>query len=910
MVAAGKSPAMAGPFTKEDFQHVVPADKKLSKQWIESLYARGEPLNATGDDLKFIGMPINGISTGQVYLGGDGRLWCWNLDGEPDAAWKDIGGGPKYMNPVQPSSPMDQGFAVEVGPADGKRVFTLDSGGFGDIKFTNRYPMGRVNFSDADCPVDVQLDAYTPFVPLNRDDSSYPVIVMRYTIKNTSTQPQEVAIGGWIENFSNHRTAAVNANGVRLSQYRELEGLSIVECWARPLDEALNRQKKAEAEATLQQKAEQNAQSKKPPKDTSPDPNTIAFDWANDFGAVALGLLGDKEPDFVSTARSDAGPENLFQSGPADESSKSLQEGSFDDKAYASLGRRFTLQPGSEETVAFTLSWRFPNARFVTGFGRTVWSRDVNFYSTQWPDASAAAHAVTTREKELRNATQSWTDTWYDSTLPHWFLERTLIPIDCMQTQLTARLAMQDGMYGLDEGVNCCQGNCTHVWHYAQGLARLFPVIERECRDKVDFGRSFKFDTGAMNFRCSTKTFREATDGQCGTILRVFRESQMTTDLSFLQSIWDRTKLTMDYVIKTWDTNEDGLLSGAQHNTLDKAWYGQIHWLINLYHAALRAAAKMAVQMNQPAVAARYEQLVAKGSASMVEMLWNEDFGYFVHIPELPPEKTIGSTTGCHIDQVLGEFWLRNLGLDPILPRDKVRKALSALWTYNFSPNIGDFRKLEKKGRWFAAEGEAGLIMCTFPHGKENAQKKNFHRYFNECMSGFEWQVAATMIWEGMLEEGLAIGKAIYDRYRPELRNPYNEVECGDHYSRALSSYSAFMAICGYRYDGPAGKLGFGPKMQQENFRAAFTTAEGWGSFSQTVADGVQAASVEIVYGRLTLNECALDNVAGVDVNVAEVKLDGQLIESTLEKTTKSSTVKFTKPITITSGGELQVRLR
>ena len=67
---------------------------------------------------------------------------------------------------------------------------------------------------------------------MNRDDSSYPVIVMRYTIKNTSDQVQETAIAGWVENFSNFRSGQ-GTSGIRLSRYRELDGLSTVECWAK-----------------------------------------------------------------------------------------------------------------------------------------------------------------------------------------------------------------------------------------------------------------------------------------------------------------------------------------------------------------------------------------------------------------------------------------------------------------------------------------------------------------------------------------------------------------------------------------------------------------------------------------------------------------------------------------------------
>uniref|UniRef100_UPI003568F19A GH116 family glycosyl hydrolase n=1 Tax=Stieleria sp. TaxID=2795976 RepID=UPI003568F19A len=921
MLAAGRMNVMAGPFANEDFEHIIPSDKKLSKEWIESLYARGEPLSATGDDLKFIGMPINGICTGQVYLAGDGRLWYWNLDGNRDA--KQIGKGPRFTDPDTLHSPMDQGFALQVNSGGKTQTLTLDSNGFEDVVFTNQYPMAQVTYADAACPVRVTLESYTPFIPLNRDDSSYPVIVMRYTIQNTSDQVQQTAIAGWVENFSNFRSGR-GKNGIRLSRYRHGNGLSAVECWVKPAAEDGRPEQsvvfadfetgdygdwKVEGEAfgdapasgarTIQKLsgfkgkglvnswtgsdepqgklispefkiekpyinfliaggrdekklnislwvdgkkvrsaagdqsdamvwaswnvAELSGQqahleildassggwghididhivfSTHPPK----QPSESALDRAADFGAVALGLLGDEKPDIVDIERSQPGASGLFPSERPNAEPDAVHQRPLRERGFASIGRQLTLQPGEETTVSFALSWRFPNANYVTSFGRKPGAHDINFYSTLWPTAVDAAAAVAARETELHGTTRTWVDTWYDSTLPHWLLERTFVTLNCMQTQLAERLALQDGMYNLDEGVNCCPGNCTHVWQYAQGLARVFPVIERECRDKVEYGKGFRPNDGSINFRHSIAPFHDAIDGQCGTILRVLRESQMTTDYRFLESIWDRTRLSMDYVIRKWDPDGDGLLAGAQHNTLDEPWFGQVHWLINLYHAALKASAVMARQMKQPGVAERYERIVAKGTPKMVEMLWNEQYGHFIHKPGPGEDEKHGSVNGCHIDQVLGEFWLLNLGLDRVLPQDKIRRTLESLWTFNFSPNVGDFRKVMTDGRWYAVEGNAGLVMCSFPHGKiePKSGKKNYAGYLNECMTGFEWQVAAHMIWEGLVEKGLAIGKAIYDRYLPKDRNPYNEIECSDHYARAMSSYSAFMAVCGFRYD-------------------------------------------------------------------------------------------------------------
>ena len=78
-------------------------------------------------------------------------------------------------------------------------------------------------------------------------------------------------------------------------------------------------------------------------------------------------------------------------------------------------------------------------------------------------------------------------------------------------------------------------------------------------------------------------------------------------------------------------------------------------------------------------------------------------------------------------------------------------------------------------------------------------------------MNGFEYQAAGHMIWEGMVQEGLAVTRAIHDRYHPSRRNPWNEVECGDHYARSMASYGVFLAACGYEYHGPKRSSGLCP---------------------------------------------------------------------------------------------------
>ena len=55
-----------------------------------------------------------------------------------------------------------------------------------DSELICEYPFARVNFKDSELPVKVSMEAYTPFIPLNTDDSSIPCAIIRYTVKNVA----------------------------------------------------------------------------------------------------------------------------------------------------------------------------------------------------------------------------------------------------------------------------------------------------------------------------------------------------------------------------------------------------------------------------------------------------------------------------------------------------------------------------------------------------------------------------------------------------------------------------------------------------------------------------------------------------------------------------------------------------
>jgi non-lysosomal glucosylceramidase len=163
------------------------------------------------------------------------------------------------------------------------------------------------------------------------------------------------------------------------------------------------------------------------------------------------------------------------------------------------------------------------------------------------------------------------------------------------------------------------------------------------------------------------------------------------------------------------------------------------------------------------------------------------------------------------------------------------------------------------------------------------------------------------MIWEGMVKEGLAITRAIHDRYHASRRNPWNDVECGDHYARAMASYGVFLAACGYEYHGPKGHLAFAPRLSPEDFRAAFTAAEGWGTFTQKHGNGFQRERIAVKWGRLRLRTLAFALGQDVNPNRAKVTLAGKPVEAAIAPTGRRVRVSLNADAIIEAGQSLEI---
>src|SRR5207244_13474430 len=125
---------------------------------------------------------------------------------------------------------------------------------------------------------------------------------------------------------------------------------------------------------------------------------------------------------------------------------------------------------------------------------------------------------------------------------------------------------------------------------------------------------------------------------------------------------------------------------------------------------------------------------------------------------------------------------------------------------YKLKTKVDDFSNAQ---RIYDINDERGLLLCSWPKGKRPALP---FVYSDEVWTGIEYQVAAHLIYEGMVKEGLAIVEAARGRYDGERRNPWSEIESGHHYARAMSSWSLLTAISSFAYSAPESDIRLKPR--------------------------------------------------------------------------------------------------
>ncbi|NGN69569.1 hypothetical protein G5C51_37495 [Streptomyces sp. A7024] len=737
-----------------------------------------------GADRARIALPVGGIGTGCVSLGGRGQLLDWELFNRPakgcaaDSFFAVRAAGESgAVTRVLEASLLEGEFEGPHGSPSALHGLPR----FRDGEFAAAYPFGQALMSDPALPIEATVSAYNPLIPGDADASGLPLLVHRTRIRNTSDEPLQVSVCGSLQHIAGRGLDGSLPAGNSFELLRA-DGLTVL------------------AGGTSE----------------------VAAD-AESYGTLALAAVGDPVGSHRLTWARRSWGDSLLDFW--DDFSDDGRLDHPDDGARVPTGSLVVtkeLEPGAETDFTFLIAWHFPNRRAWThhhapapdyGHGGPVIG---NHYATRFADAADVVRQAAPRLGEYERRTRAYVETITSSDLPAVVQDAVLANAAVLKSPTCFRIA--DGTFLAWEGGNTdhgsCHGSCTHVWNYQYALEQLFPDLAWTMRE-VEFVHSLD-DRGLMSFRAGLPLATEGTgwriaaaDGQMGALVRLHRTWRLTGRDDLLATYWEgaRRALEFAWIPLGWDADRDGLMEGCQHSTSDVEYYGPSGVNQSWYLAALAACAEMAAAVGDDGFAKTCADVLASGAARTDETLFN---GEFYGQKVLPPGSAdriaeglriryagdnpdVGSDDlenpdlqigpGCMSDQLAGHALARLGGLDDRLDTAHVTTALRSIVRHNHRE---EFHSHFNHLRTYALGDEHGLLNCTYPHG---GRPERPFPYCNEVWTGLEYTAAVALAAHGDRDTAEHLVEDVRGRYSGRARNPFNEVECGNHYVRSMASF-------------------------------------------------------------------------------------------------------------------------
>ncbi|MCC6415099.1 MAG: hypothetical protein IT582_04235 [Opitutaceae bacterium] len=816
----------------------------------------------TGEHLAKIALPVGGIGTGTVSFCGFGAWRHWEVVNRPAKGYTPIGQGraaPLFAvharkTGEKPVTRLLEG-PLPLGEWEGEEGSPVPNAGlprFRECSFRAAYPLAELALRDPAMPVRATMQVFNPLVPGDSDRSGLPVAIVRVNLHNPSAQRVHASVAAALPNF-------IGEDGFALQ-----------------LDDFRGRLYPAGAKGGVNTWRENNAM--RGVFLTSEGVDRAAETW----GTLALATTARRGVS-QRTAWADRGWSDATLDFWDDFSTDGKLEPRTAkvDMPTASLAVSVTIPPRATRGVEFVLAWHFPN--------RPAWGREPgrtpatigNLYTTQFADAWTAADYAARNWRTLERDTVAFVRGLVENDLPAEVREAALFNLSTLRSQTCFRTP--DGRFFGWEGcfnrTGSCLGNCTHVWNYEHATAHLFPDLARSMRE-TEFSDFSMFEDGLLGFRVAlplqpgASHRLAAADGQMGCLLKLHREWRLSGDTDWLRKLWPYARKALEFAWAPggWDADQDGVMEGCQHNTMDVEYFGPNPQMATWYLGALRAAEDMARALGETEFADRCRDLFTRGRAWVDANLFNGDY-YEHHVrpvkswDEVRPGLSVGAGAkdpanpdfqlgaGCLIDQLAGQVnaHLENLG--DLLDAKNEKSALRAVLKHN---RPGDYNAHFNHMRSYVLGDEAAVLMASYPRGRRPERP---FPYYTEVMTGFEYCLALSLAQAGATGDALTVVRDIRARYDGRKRNPFDEAECGHHYARAMASWGLIPALTGFFYSALGGTLVFALPRRRTIWPWAAGTA--WGTVEIIPGKKTQL-KLTVTRGQLAVRRIAAGKTAQI----------------------------------------------
>ncbi len=868
-------------------------------------------LTLTGEKLRCSAMPLGGIGTGTIALGGDGLLKQWQITNTvkhrafvPNSffAVRTRTLNNSNENPISRAlicTKVHDGIDFIPAKSVSDHIITNNMKEFfdklpqvEDIVFDGEYPISFLKFEDKSLPIETSLIAFTPFIPLDSKNSGIPVIIFQIHIKNISDFQVEAIVLGNLMNFLGW------------------DGIKTIRNESSPLFGGnYNEQKKLQSWKAICMKSKTLLKTDKRYGDL-----TFAIDQHDAMVSSQWENL-----DKFWSMFSDKGVLFEVEHGDISEYEKTWT---------GSLAAKNVLNPGENKVINFCLTWNFPNRIVDWHINKSLINDDKteywtgNRYNEWFKNSFDTLKYVRNNWEMLLNYTTKFHKDFFSCSLPYDVLTSISATLSTIRTPTCfwnrdGTFHGFEGCHGASTGKSsggCCPLNCTHVWNYEFSLAHLFPSLERTMRE-TEFKMQHKL--GYLPHRTVIPLYLPqfgeipdigdvppAIDGMFGMILKIYRDFLITNDSDFLKRSWVYIEKLMEFIFKEYENESDGLITRAQPNTYDCSIYGLNTFISSLNLVALLACERIALELDNNSWAKICREKYNFIREVIDKECWNGE--YYIQIFNISEIKKFQYGIGCLSDQLIGQWWAFNLGLGYIFPKAHVLQAVKSIVKYNFKETLDG---LKQTPREFASNYDSGLLNCSWPNGG----KPEVPTYYtDEVWTGIEYEVAALCFYIGEIESGLKIIKAVRDRYDGTHRNPWNEVECGDHYVRPMSSWTLLHALTGISYSSKLNRLSLSPKINQRDFQSFFITNSAWGKVYHKITQKRLKCSIAISYGTLELSSITIDikgEFKELKISKSIVISEGKYQDVIVKQIFKDSIIKISFDESLNLNEKRQLRL-
>jgi len=812
------------------------------------------------------GIAMGGIGTGSIELRKDGNFYNWTIFNNYP-----LSSGPAFELPSLPKTSIDQSLlfflvryqvegqkpqlkllqlnnSLQEGSQEGIIYFYPWMSAVDKIEYQARFPFTNMVFSDAQMPFDVELEAFSPFIPHDVKNSSLPGAYFNFKVTSKTDKKVDVMLLGTLRNLAGYDEiekafqSRISTNSSYKFFVQSVSGLDSLH--------SSNGQMGLGA--------------------IGGDEVSYYLGWEHKHPYYEKLLVEDKLANIDDTPNRNANMDGKIVGRFAGSGN--------DQRCFSSIAVSHQLSGKAAFTAQFFMNWNFPNKYGAISFkeDNSLEKRKEkdykiklkptkiigHYYQNYFPNIDSIVSYFASNHKVLSDRSHQFVDDLYSSSLDQFVLDQVNSNLNTFVTSSTLTKA---GQFGIREGMTAAQpwgpNSTLDVALYGSPMiVALFPELQKSMMrehsqlqtpdGEVNHGLGFDLD---FNQNGTWGVF-DRVDLVPNYIQMVLRDYLYTNDKAYINQLWPTVKLGIEYILTKRDKDGDQMpdMTGIMCSYDNFPMYGLASYIQSQWIAALTMASKVAADLGEKELAKKYQAIATKGSQLMESKLWNGAY-YNLSNDYLG---TKGIDNGCLTDQLMGQWVAHNAGMGYLFDKDHVQKSLQSILDQSF---------IDK----------SFLRNCSWPATPELFPIQTSDLWVDQAntpWTGVELAFASFLIYENKVEEGLKVIQGVDRRYR-KAGLYFDHQEFGGHYLRPMSAWSILNAFLGYSVQ--CGQFTFHPKLTGETFNLFFATPDGTALYKKSAG----AVCIEVKTGEMNFNQLSFQH-SGVTNTKARLYVDDKMVKN------------------------------